>query len=109
MSTDDFRAASRQVQEREELFNVGTAGGKSLTSATEGVQLHSDTACQYVDITSRAGIVAIGNSSAVNAEGANAIGLITTPGSTVIRVYCTNLNQVYVAGATGTRVGYVYH
>lgn len=82
---------------------VGTSLGKSLTSASSAVQLASDTDCEYVDITVRAGIAAIGDSGA-NAEAANATGIIITPGSAPVRVYCTNLNQVYAAGATGTRI-----
>jgi len=88
---------------------VGTAGGKSLTDATTGVQLHAGQACSYVDISCHGGVLAIGNSASVNATPSAGVGIILTPGSTVYRVYCSNLNQIYVAGATGTRVGYVYH
>jgi len=84
-----------------------TAGGKSLTNATAGVALDTDTACDYVDITCAGGLMAIGDSTAVRAD-STATGLILTPGSTFYRIYCTNLNQVYVSGATGTRAAYVY-
>lgn len=89
-------------------IGAGTAGGKSLTDATTGVALGS-ASCNFVDITCIGGVLAIGDSTSVNAEKANAVGVILTPGSTYYRVSCTNLNQIYVAGATGTRVGYVYY
>lgn len=85
----------------------GIAGAKSLSDATTGVQLHSNTACKYVDIFAYGGILAVGDSASVRAD-TSAIGAILTPGSTVYRISCSNLNEVYVSGATGTRACYVY-
>ena len=103
----DSDLTEQQVLNRIALSARGTAGGKTLSNDAAGVVLESDTKCRGVFITCRTGVIAIGFSSAVNAEAANAVGLIITPGSTVVYILCTNLNQVYLAG-TG-RVGYAYH
>lgn len=104
----DADLSEQQLLNRITLSGNGTAGGKTLSDAAVGVALASNTKCRGVFITCRTGIVAIGFSSGVNAEAANAVGLIITPGSAVVHILCTNLNQVYLAGVSA-RVGYVYH
>ena len=89
-------------------FLTMNAGAKALIDAAAGVALEANTPCKYVDITCAGGLMAIGNSTSVRADG-SAFGLILTPGSTYYRVFCSNLNQVYVSGATGTRACYVYY
>jgi len=84
------------------------AGGKALTDDSVGVRLDTDTDCLWVDIFAFGGILAIGDSTSVRAD-ANAIGAILTPGSTPYRIFCPNLNRIYVSGANGTRACYVYY
>lgn len=86
----------------------GYAGAKALSDATLGVKLDTDTECKWVDIFAYGGILAIGNSTSVKAD-QNAIGAILTPGSTPYRIFVTNLSQIYVSGATGTRACYIYY
>jgi hypothetical protein len=86
----------------------GIAGGKAVTDNTVGVALDTDTDCSYVDISVYGGLLAIGDSTSVRVD-ASAIGIVLTPGSTTYRVYCTNLNEVFVSGATGTRACYIYY
>lgn len=84
------------------------AGSKALTNATAGVVLESDQPCAWVDISCAGGIMAVGDSASTRAD-SSAHGIILTPGSTPYRIYCTNLNKVYVSGLTGTRAAYVYY
>lgn len=86
----------------------GTSGSKALSDATTGVQLEADTDCSYVEITAYGGILAVGPDANVRSD-TSAQGIILTPGSTVYKVVCDNLNEVYVAGATNTRACYVYY
>lgn len=104
----DVDLSEQQILNRISLSaDRATSGGKTLSNDASGVVLEADTKCRGVFITCRTGVIAIGFSSSVNAEAANAVGLIITPGSTVVHIVCSNLNQVYVAG-TG-RLGYAYH
>lgn len=106
------RKAFKQALQAEGVANVaisgGTAGGKALTDNTAGVALEADTAASYVDISTYGGLLAIGDSTSVRVD-ASAAGVVLTPGSAVYRVKCTNLNQVFVSGATGTRACYIYY
>jgi len=84
-------------------------GAKALSDNTAGVVLAADQKAHFVDITVFGGIVSIGVDETVRVDGSNASGIIMTPGSTPYRVYCTNLNQIYVSGASGSRACYIYY
>lgn len=89
-------------------ISVGVAGAKALTDNTAGVALDADTACSYVDVTCYGGLISLGDSTSTRVD-ASANGIVLTPGSTTYRVYCTNLNQVFASGATGSRACFIYY
>lgn len=103
----DTNLTEQQLLNRVTLSSGANIGGKTFADEATGVVLAADTPCRGVFITCRTGIIAIGFGPSVNAEAANAVGLIITPGSAVVHIVCTNLNQVYLAGSG--RVGYAYH
>ena len=90
----------------------GTIGGSSsleLTDAASAVQITAtSTACKYVDISANAGLANIGGSGSVATSGSE-VGVTIYPGNLPYRVNTDNLNKVYAAGATGTRISWTYY
>jgi len=89
-----------------------------LTSVVSGVNAPSDdttavrvvassTPCHWVDLVVTGGLVAIGDSSAVATSGSEQ-GIILYPGNLPYRIFIDDLTNLWVAGATGTRLCFVY-
>ncbi len=105
LTESSARKAFKQAMTSVNDMNLGTAGGLALTDDTAGVALGSG-ACKVVDITAYGGLLAIGDSTSVRVD-SSAAGVVLTPGSAYYRVFASNLNQIFVSGATGTRACYV--
>lgn len=91
--------------------NSGTfvSGFKSLSSAGTAVQvLNSNVTIKYVDISVFGGTVAVGPSNVV-ATDASEVGNVLYPGNLPFRMLINNINLLYAAGASGTRVGFTYY
>lgn len=91
---------------------ISGSGVKSLSSATVAVQMStSNIKIRWVDVSAVQQPIAIGASNVVVdlSTAANSRGSIIYPGSNPLRVETTNVNQVYVAGPTGSAASYTYY
>lgn len=88
---------------------IGGSGSKELTNAGTAVPVSTSSVdCNYVDISVTGGLAAVGSSSAVSTTGSE-VGVVLYPGNLPYRVQTNNLNSVYAAGATGSRISWTYY
>lgn len=85
------------------------SGALALTNAGTAVQvLNSNVAIKFVDVCANGGPIAVGDSGVVQTSGSE-VGNIIYPANLPHRILITNINKLYAAGPTGTRITYVYY
>lgn len=107
LSKDEFIDAVRMTGQVG-VANTLVSGFKSLTDASTAVQvLSTSTDIMWIDVTANGGIVVCGDSSAVATSGSE-VGTVLYPGNPPTRFEINNINKLYAAGASGTRLTYTY-
>lgn len=102
-------SAARKAFKQATVGVLAGVGSKELTNAGTAVQITtSSTPCKYVDISTTKGLAAIGTSGAVQTADGE-VGVQIYPGNLPYRVWVDNLNKVYAAGATNTRLAWAYY
>lgn len=105
MTSDEFRQAFGDLT----VYGTQTSGFKALTDATAAAQVDSTSKRIYgFELTAIGGLIAVGDSN-VRVDAGNQRGAILYPGNLPAKYLTNNLNKLYAAGATGTRLCYVYY
>ena len=91
------------------MASAVVSGFKDLTSAGTAVQINAaSVAIKWVDVCAHAGTIAVGDSTVVQTAGSER-GTIIYPGNIPHRIYLDNINKLYAAGPTGTRISFSYY